>query len=139
MSNHRNTSKEIRRLRIFSGSDQFMQGGHQIINSNRAAVGPKRKNSDWAMSDIKVQKLLSYVFPKARECERQRGRAGFWARVIHLYFRLGMSFGDVAVEMKVGEKKIRNTIYRINRVLHGQTCNGCKRKTESFKHFSGSV
>jgi hypothetical protein len=127
MSNLRNTSKELRDLG-FSGTDQFMQGGHQIINSNRANAGPKRKNADWAKSDKIVQTLLLRVFPKLMTDEKQRERAGLWMRVIQLYYRAGYSFGDTAAEMGVKLKFVRNVLQKIAYVRHGKTTKGKTRK-----------
>jgi hypothetical protein len=111
-------------MRIFSGSDQFMQGGHQIINSNRARSGPKRKNSDWARSDKKVRELLLRAFPKLADNDLQRSRAARWARVINLYFRSGMSFGDTAAEMGLPKRQIEGVIRSIHRALVGKRANG---------------
>jgi hypothetical protein len=115
MSNHRNTSRELRH--IFSGSDTFMQDGHQIINSNRAYAGPKRKDSPWASDDKTVQELLKTVFPKLEDNKRQRDRAGRWMRVIQLHFRSGFSYGDTAEEMGEELYTIRNIISRMRRAL----------------------
>lgn len=75
MSNRRNTSRQLRDLELFSGNDQFMQNGHQIINSNRANAGPRRKNAAWAASDAEVQALLANAFPKWKTDENQRKKS----------------------------------------------------------------
>lgn len=140
MTNLRNKDNgELRSLRIFAGSDSFMKGGHRIINSNRARVGPARKNADWAKSDKKVQKLLLRVFPKMLTDDKQRKRAGRWLRVIQLYFRYGYSYGDTAAE--IGEKKkfVQDVLCRINRALQGLPCDGRKkpRKLKEARIFLG--
>lgn len=132
MNNHRDTFKELRDLNIFSGSDSFMQGGHQIINSNRAGAGGKRKNSDWARSDKKVQELLFFVFPKLKENNEQRNRASRWARVIQLHYRLGLSYGDTAAEMGVKTSVVKSITQRMRRALKGQPCNGINKRRKCY-------
>lgn len=127
MSNHRNTSKQLRDSLIFSGEDQFMRSGHQIINSNRSKAGPCRKDAAWALDDELVQKILRTTFPKVHTDASQRERAGKWARVIHLYFRSGSSFGDVAAEMGVKPKFVRNVLQKINYVRKGLSTQGKQR------------
>lgn len=127
MGNLRDTSRELRDLG-FSGTDQFMQGGHQIINSNRANAGPKRKNADWAADDRIVQALLLTVFPKLITDQKQRERAGLWMRVIQLYHRSGHSFGDTAAEMGVKTKFVRNVLQKIQYIRKGKNAKGKSRK-----------
>jgi hypothetical protein len=124
MSNHRNTSEQLRELLIFSGSDHFMTNGHQIINSNRSHAGPARKDATWALDDAVVQKILRTTFPKVEIDVAQRERAGKWVRIIHLYFRSAMSFGDVAAEMGVKPKFVRNVLQKINYVRKGLSTQG---------------
>lgn len=126
MSNHRDTSKQLRDSLIFSGEDQFMRAGHQIINSNRSHAGPSRKDATWAIDDIEVKALLQRVFPRLDANERERERAGRWVRVIHLYHRLGHSHGDVALELKIPVYTVRNILARIRRARANRPCNGRK-------------
>ena len=131
MSNHRNTSQQLRELKIFSGSDHFMMSGHQIINSNRSHAGPTRKDATWAKDDEAVQKILRSVFPKVDTDMSQRERAGKWVRVIHLYFRSGMSFGDTAEEMGAKPKFVRNVLQKINYVRKGLNAKGKQRSRKA--------
>ena len=124
MSNHRNTWKQLRKLGIFAGSDAFMQGGHQIINSNRAYAGPARKNAEWAKSDKKVCELLLRVFPKMTDNKCQRERAGKWLRVIQLYYRSVFYYGDTAIEMNEKKSFVNNVLNRIRKALQGRPCDG---------------
>ena len=123
MGNLRDTSRELRDLG-FSGTDQFMQGGHQIINSNRANAGPKRKNADWAADDRIVQYLLLSVFRKLTTDQKQRERAGRWMRVIQLYFRSGLSYGDVAAEMNLPKRTVEYLVRSIHRTRIGRRADG---------------
>lgn len=131
MSNHRNTSKELRDLGLFSGSDLFMRGGHQIINRNLANARAKRKAAPWATNDDEVQKILLRAFPKLARDEKQRKRAGRWLRIIHLFYRSGMSSGEVAAELKETPYRIRDTLRGIRHVAAGgrydRSCAGRKR------------
>jgi hypothetical protein len=124
MSNHRNTSQQLREMLIFSGSDHFMRNGHQIINSNRAFAGPRRKNAEWALDDGFVQALLLKAFPKLRTDEKQRERAGRWVRVINLYFKSGMSFGQAAEEMGLPKRKVEGVIRSVHRAVSGRRADG---------------
>jgi hypothetical protein len=118
LSNRRDTSKELKQLRIFSGSDHFMSG-HQIINRNRSLAGPRRKNSEWALDDTEVRRILKRSFPKLATNEKQRERAGRWATVIQLYFRKGLTLSDVAVDLKMTPKNTGKLIRRIQLAQRG--------------------
>ena len=137
MSNNRNTFQQLRGM--FQGTDQFMQSGHQIINSDRANAGPKRKNACWAKSDKEVRELLLSVFPKLDSNERQRMRAGKWARVIQLYFRSGLSYGDTAAEMQENKVFVHNVINRINAALVGFPCRGKKKPRKQSRTSLGAL
>src|SRR5208282_1960773 len=123
MSNHRDTSRQLRNLKIFSGNDQFMQNGHQIINRNLANAGAPRKNADWAKDDKSVQALLKRVFPKCASDPEQRKRAGRWIRIIHLHYRSGLSYGDTAAEMGVTVATVRSALQHMRRAVKGFPCN----------------
>jgi hypothetical protein len=123
LSNLRDTFQELRDIG-FSGSDQFMNRGHRIINSNRAFAGPKRRKAKWAMNDDAVQALLLQTFPKLETSESQRRRAGRWARIIQLYYRLGLSYGHTAAEMKVTTRYVRTLLRNIRRAAAKRPCAG---------------
>ena len=124
MNNLRDTSRELRLSGLFSGSDPFMKNGHQIINSNRAYAGPRRKKAKWAYDDAAVQKLLLRAFPKLSMDKKHRERAGRWARLIQLYYRSGLSSGAVATEMKISRENVRGLLRSIRRAAAGMPCNG---------------
>lgn len=50
-------------------------------------------------NDKKVQSLIRHCFPKLKENPRQRERAALWVAVIYLYFRTGLSRGQVASQL----------------------------------------
>lgn len=128
MSNLRDTSQELRNTGLFSGSDLFMRNGHQIINSNRAFAGPRRKKAKWAYNDEAVQKLLLRVFPKLSMNRLQRERAGRWVRVIQLFYRSGMTRGAIAEEMKLGLNTVHQLLNHIRRAAAGYPCSGSKKR-----------
>jgi hypothetical protein len=103
-----------------------MNGGHQIINRNRSHVGPRRKDAAWTLDDDQVKALLQRVFPRLALDERERERAGRWARIIHLYYRLGYSYGDAAAELKIPMHTVRNVLARMRRARANRPCNGNK-------------
>jgi hypothetical protein len=131
LSNLRDTSQELRNSGMFSGSDHFMSAGHQIINSNRAYAGPRRKKARWAYRDESVQQLLLRAFPKLATDKKHRERAGRWARVIQLYYRYGLSYGAVAAEMKTSTKYVRTLLRNIRRAAAGAPCNGINKRRKS--------
>lgn len=126
MHNLKNITRQLRQS--FSAADGFMTGGHQILKPSRAGVGPRRKNSDWAKSDTRVQKLLLTVFPKLNTNLLQRERAGRWLRVIHLYFRQGMSYGEVAAEMELSKERVKGIIRSVFRALRGCAANRSRKR-----------
>lgn len=123
MKNLRDTTGELLDFG-FSLSDHFIKG-HQIINSDHANRGGlKRKNSEWAKSDEKVRKMLTHSFPHLSTNFKQRHRAGIWLRVIHLYFRMGLSYSTVAKEMRLRKKKVRDLLQSIHRAAEGRPASG---------------
>lgn len=122
MNNLKTIGEQLRGL--FSGSESFMNGGHQILKPSRARIGPRRKKADWARSDAAVQKLLLTAFPKLHTNPVQRARAGRWLLVIYLYFRQGMSYSEVAGEIGVTKKQVSDIIRRIFKTLDGYPANG---------------
>ena len=130
MSNHRDTSKQLRDSLIFSGEDQFMRAGHQIINKNLAYSRYRRAPAEWAKDDEAIKNLLTRVFPKLKIDERQRARAGRWMRVIHLYHRFGHSYGDVAAEMGLRVTAVKSMIQHIRRAVNGFPCNRSSKKID---------
>lgn len=109
MNNLRDTAAELRSK--FDGASAFMNGGHQIIKIRRH----ERDVPEWAKSNEEIQKLLLRSFPKMTTHPLQRLRAGRWARIIHLYFRNGSTYSEVAEEMGESVVVIHSTLKRIRR------------------------
>ena len=115
----------------FDGASQFMAGGHQILHPTRRH---KRKSPEWVKSDIEIRKLLLRSFPKMTTHPRQRRWAGRWARVIHLYFRLGHTPKEVSEEMEETEVVVRNLLNHIRRAARGvQAHGGHKRMSDPIR------
>ena len=52
----------------------------------------EREAPAWAIDDQKIQAILLRSFPNLKTPEsKDAERAGRWMRVIHLYFRMGMT------------------------------------------------
>lgn len=98
-----------------AGVDAFT-GGFQV----RTARSYTRKPQIWANSSLEIQKVLLTAFPKQATSPTQRIRAGRWARAIHLYFRLGYTYSQVAVELSMKPRLVSRMLYRIKRVQQGK-------------------
>ena len=105
---------------LMDGKEQFMRSGHQILVERKH----KKKIPKWAQDDKQVQKIILRSFPKWRTDTRQSQRAGRWARIIQLYFRLGRTHGQIAEEMKISYDSVRSLIRAIKRVAKGKRTDG---------------
>src|SRR5579859_7661600 len=96
--------------------DGFM-AGHQVLKIRRRF----RSIPEWAKSNKRVQELLLTAFPKLATDEKQRHRAGRWARIIQLYFRSQKSYSETAEELGEGKNAILKTIRRVRLTAEGRT------------------
>ena len=106
--------------RSLDQNDGFMQGGHQIVHARTY----KRKTPAWTINDKEVQKVLLRAFPKLATDDRQRDSAGRWTMVIHLYFRLGYTRGQIAAELDTTTERVKGYIRSIYRVSKGRRADG---------------
>jgi len=104
----------------FDGQDPFMTKGHQIIKVRRG----NRKTPDWAKNENELRKLLLHSFPYMATNKKQRVRAGRWARIINLYFRLQMTHGQIASEMMMSYCAVESAIRNIKRAAKGLKASG---------------
>ena len=109
--------------RFLDGSDGFMEG-HQILTMRRI----NRKAPGWSKSDIRIRELLKQSFPQLSVNPRQRKSAADWARVICLYFRMGLPASHVAAEMAVTTKDVQNIVQRLRLAAIGEQTNGSGRR-----------
>jgi hypothetical protein len=103
----------------FDSRDPFITGGHQILKpqSRERTVPP------WTKDDASVRRVLLQSFPKLATSTRQRGKAARWNRIIHLYFRMQLTEGEIAEEFSdpmnpaatVTPKQINHMILSIRR------------------------
>jgi hypothetical protein len=119
MSNHTTDTFAELRHDHFDGNDPFMTGGHGILRPRILRPSKRKTLAAWATSDEAIQKILLSAFPKHWTNARQMQRAGRWVRIIHLYFRLGMSSGYIAEETGLKRKNVENMIASIRRVARG--------------------
>lgn len=117
MTNNYTAAQQLRQ--ILSGEDRF-HISHQIIQERRI----QRKIPDWTKNDKMIRDLLFRSFPRLDSNTTHRFRASRWARVIHLYYRIGLTYGQVAAEMSITPKAVADLLLRINRVSRGQRANG---------------
>lgn len=82
----------------------------------------------WAARNDSIQRVLLTAFPKLVRNESQRRRAGRWARVIQLYFQMGLSYAEVGQEIKEKPGTVMTLIRSISRVAGGRTANGADRR-----------
>lgn len=128
MNNQRDTFLELRGK--FDGQDPFMTGGHQIIKMRTG----DRVVPEWTKSDKEVQKILLRSFPKLRTSPKQRALAGRWAQAIHLYYRMQMTRGQVAAQMKMNLNATKMLIRSINWAGKGLKANGKGPLTGAPRH-----
>lgn len=123
MNNQRDTFLELRGK--FDGQDPFMTGGHQIIKLRTG----DRVIPEWTKSDKKIQAILLRSFPKLRTDPKQRVSAARWATIIQLYYRMQMTQGQVAAQMKLRPKVVGRLIENITfTVKHGSRSRGRPKK-----------
>jgi hypothetical protein len=104
-------------------NDQFLRS-HQI----RKIRVEERPIPEWAIDDRTIQVILLTAFPKMLTDERQRRRAGAWLRVFYLYYRLGMTYSQVAKETGLNEGQVQAHLRSLSRVAQGKTRHGKARK-----------
>ena len=106
--------------RHFDAGESFMTG-HQILVRRQH----DREIPEWAKNDTRIQTILLRSFPKlAEKGSKDAVRAGRWARVIQLYFRLKRTHGQVAEEMGMSYGAVRSLIRGIKRVSEGKRYDG---------------
>lgn len=119
------TNEELRTK--IDGSDTFFEG-HRIIKQRRGNAGNKtgvpRTCPDWAKDNAKIRALLLRSFPKLLTDEKQRLKAGRWARVIQMYYRSQMTHGQICNELDLTLPTILSMIRNIDRVVKGKRADG---------------
>jgi len=113
-------------LTQLDGSDSFVQGGHQVIKTAGATRHASRMAQVpvWVNDDREVQKILSKAFPKWRTDQRQKKQAALWNAVIYFYWRAGRTRSQVASDLKITDRKVKDIVGCINRVAAGKRADG---------------
>jgi len=115
MEDLRYIGKQLRRK--IDAKDPFMTHGHQIL---KPRSDDKKGVPEWATNDQKVREIVLRAFPKFAENGRQRKAAARWIRIIHLYFRMGMTRGQVAEEMGIKPGVVKGIVEGIRQVAAGK-------------------
>lgn len=98
-----------------------MTTGHQILTTR----SHERSTPAWAMDDLKIRAILLKSFPKLKDTtSKDAERAGRWARIIHLYFRMKRTHGQIAEEMSLSYDSVRALVRSIKRAFEGRRCDG---------------
>jgi hypothetical protein len=106
--------------RSLDQNEGFMTGGHQIVHARTY----RRKTPAWVYNDLRIQEVLLRAFPKLATDDRQRDSAGRWGLVIHLYFRLGYTRGQIAEELDSTVERVKGLVRSIYRVSKGLRADG---------------
>lgn len=103
------------------GSDMFMEG-HQI----KKVRTEERETPEWAMNDKALEAIILRAYPKAKTTQARK--AGFSIRVAYLYYRMGMTYSQVAKEMGVSQNRVSMTLRGLNYTVQGRSKDGRPRK-----------
>lgn len=122
MNNSRDTFSELRTA--IDGSDPFMTGGHQIITKRSDS---KKGNPAWAKNDAELRNILLKAFPKLHTDQKQRKAAARWLRVVSLFYRTGLTRGEVAEELGLKVDIVKQILIRVRRAANGKTAKGTPR------------
>lgn len=112
-----------------------MRGGHQVIKTAGATqhAGRMARIPVWALDDMKIKKILLRSFPDMKTDEKQRKRAAIWYEVIYQYWRVGRTRGQVAGDLGLTERQVKDTLLCISRVASGKAANGSKKPHKGYK------
>jgi len=102
---------------------------------NYQVIKIRTRNHDkplWSRNNNLIRELLLRSFPNLKISEKQRQKAGRWARVIYLYYWLGMPHNQIAEEMSIGYGALTSLLRNIRRVGNGTTANKKLRGTRSI-------
>jgi hypothetical protein len=113
-------SKKSDILRRVVGDTSFIYGGYQV---GKARTYNKRIPA-WANNDVKITQFITRAFPKLSTNTRQQELARRWARVVHLYFRMGYTNTQIAKEMNLTPGQVRRTVQSLQRAAKGLWSDG---------------
>ena len=116
-------------------NDTFVSGGHQIIKTAGATRHAERmqKVPLWALDDAKLADYVNYRFPNVKTDKRQRKRALKLVRMIYLYYRVGMTSGAVAEELKMKPEAVRKATSRLEKNMVNRPNRPGRRKSVTIQ------
>lgn len=136
LSNRGLSGKDFQKLRALGFNEdkisfQIVSIRHPDRATNAALIYGSPARNDWASNFKLIQKILLTAFPKLQTDSRQRYRAGRWARIIELYFRMGLSYSEVAEEIKENKGAVKTLIRSIQRRSRGEPAAGTKKTLDN--------
>ncbi len=114
--------KDMQKLRRKMDGDDGFMSAHQIKKIRTR----EREIPAWTLNDKEVQKVLLRAFPGLHKNPSITKRAGRWARIIHLYYRVQMSNSQVAKEMGGTLSSIKTLLRSIRRVAQNKRARDAK-------------
>lgn len=117
-------SKNSQLRRTLGRNETFFQG-HQNVGARTY----DREAPKWTKNDGAIRTLLLKTFPKLATDDNQRTSAARWASVIHLYYRLGYTRGQIAEEIGSTDVKVHGVIRSITRAYKGLRADGSGTKS----------
>jgi hypothetical protein len=124
---------ELRNKDVTPGVDAWVDkkdpfaSGHQVKRPLKRAS--HKQIPEWAKDNKQIQALLLRSFPKLKTDQNQRDRAGKWAQIIQLYYRVSWTQDKIAAEMGLTPSNVNATIRSITRAAEGrQSGTGQSRK-----------
>lgn len=109
-------NEDLKQLRTkIDGDDPFMAGGHQIVKVRSR----EKEVPAWANSNLETQKLLLRTFPKLATDPRQRKSAARWGLIIHLFYRVNLTTGQIAEELGTKPSTVKLVLQHIRRAARG--------------------
>lgn len=102
---------------------------HGVIDTTTAAPGGHghgaaqhaarlKRVPEWALNDAKLRRLMLHCFPKMDSDPEQRRLAGRKLRIIHLYYKVGLTAATVAVVLGVTRRTVKRIIENSEATAH---------------------
>lgn len=111
-----NNVNAFSRLRKFmDGADTYVAGGHATRGAATTSHADRlARTPEWVNDNSKVQKVLLTAFPKLLTSRGHRTKAARWARIIQLYYRMGLPTARVAEILGIKVNSLIQILFRIN-------------------------
>lgn len=106
---------DLKQLRQRLDGDEGFMSGHQIKKIRTRT----KKIPTWATNNRETKQLLLRAFPGLRA----RRSAARWGAVIHYFYRMNMTYSQIAEELDTTSKAIERILWRIRRHATGKVSN----------------